>query len=134
VKKLKPIPLLLGAIGLAIGLVGISALREATLSVHDKPAPAAVEVVLHAKTKGAERGQTLDEMVEAKLLSCRLEVTSDLSGSLAHEPESTGRGRYRVVMKPGLDDTNRKQFTGCVEDWSIDHIQMSVIELNDVVG
>jgi hypothetical protein len=130
--KVKPIRLLLGAVGLAIGVAGVMALREATLSTHEDKPSRAVEVVVSAKTKGGEHGQSLEEMVEAQLLTCRLEVTSDLDGDLEAEPEDLGEGHFRAVLVPGLDQTNRRQFRGCVEDWVIDHVRIDVVEMNDL--
>jgi hypothetical protein len=127
VKKLTPLRLLLGAVGLAIGVVGIVALREATLSTHEPVTAAQTELVMSADTKGGEQNQTLPEMVEAQLLACRLEVTSDVDGSI----ESLGDGRFRAVLTPALDETNRRQFRGCMEDWMIDHVRINVIELAD---
>ena len=124
-RKLKPIPIVLGVIGLGVGVVGVFALREATLSTHAPVSGRGMELVVHAKTKGGEEGQTLSEMVEAQLISCRLEVSSDLDGPI----ERLGDGRYRVMMVPALDETDRKQFRGCVEDWIIDHVQIGVEQL-----
>ena len=67
-------------------------------------------------------------MVEAQLQTCRLEVTSDLTGPI----ESLGDGRFRAVLTPAMDETNRRQFRGCVEDFVIDHVQIDVIELSVV--
>jgi hypothetical protein len=125
VRKLKPIPILLGVIGLGVGIVGVLVLREATLSTHEPVSGRGMELVVHAKTKGGEEGQTLSEMVEAQLASCRLEVSSDLDGPI----ERLGDGRYRAMLVPALDETDRKQFRGCVEDWIIDHVQIGVEEL-----
>ena len=124
--KLTPMRLLLGAIGLGVGIVGVLALREATLSTHE-PVGAAreTELVVSAKTKGGEERQTLPEMVEAQVQTCRLEVTSDLAGPI----EPLGDGRFRAVLTPAMDETNRRQFRGCVEDWVIDHVRIDVIEL-----
>jgi hypothetical protein len=126
VKKLNPVRVLLGLVGLAIGVVGVLALREATLSTHQAVTGRGVEVIVFAETKGGEGHQTLDEMVEAQLQTCRLEVTSDLEGPV----EPLGHGRYRAVLAPALDQTNKRQFRGCVEDWVIDHVRMDVLELN----
>jgi hypothetical protein len=128
VKKLKPIPILLGIIGLGIGVVAVLALREATLSTHEPVSAREMELVVSAKTKAGEKSQTLFEMVEAQLLSCRLEVSSDFTGPI----ERLGDGRFRAVLRPALDDTNQKQFRGCVEDWIIDHLQVDVVELNAI--
>jgi hypothetical protein len=125
VRKLKLRHVLLGSIGLAIGVVAVLALREATLSTHQAVTGRGVEVMLFAETKGGEQGQTLDEMVEAHLLTCRLEVSSDLDGPV----EPLGDGRYRAVLAPALDDTNKRQFRGCIEDWVIDHLRVDVTSL-----
>jgi hypothetical protein len=66
-------------------------------------------------------------MVEAQLLTCRLEVTSDLAGPI----ESLGDGRFRVVLVPAMDQTNKRQFRGCVEDFVTDHLQINVLELEE---
>ncbi len=127
--KLTPGRVVLGAIGLAVGVAAVLALREATLSTHEPVAGDGIELVVSAKTEGGERDQTLPEMVEAQLQTCRLEVTSDLDGPI----ESLGDGRFRAVLTPAMDETNRRQFRGCVEDFMIDHVQIDVIELS-VVG
>jgi hypothetical protein len=124
-RKFTPLRLLLGAVGVAIGVVGILALREATLSTHESVAAAQTELVMSADTKGGERNQTLPEMVEAQLESCRLEVASDVDGPI----ESLGEGHFRAVLIPALDETNRRQFRGCMEDWVIDHVRINVTEM-----
>ncbi len=126
--KLSPVKLALGTVGLAIGLVGVLALREATLSTHEAVAARQVEVVVSARTAGGEASQTLAEMVEAQLLTCRLEVNSDLDGPI----EPLGDGRFRAVLVPAMDETNRRQFRGCVEDFVIDHLQIDIVEFNEI--
>ncbi len=126
-KKLTPIRLLLGAVGVAIGIVGVVALREATLSTHEPVTAGETELVVSADTHGGESHQNLPEMVEAQVQTCRLEVTSDLVGPI----ESLGDGRFRAVLSPAMDETNRRQFRGCVEDWVIDHVRINVLELAD---
>jgi len=123
--KLSPGRIALGAVGLGAGVVGVLALREATLSTHEQIVGQDTEVVVSANTKGGEGGQTLAEMVEAQLLTCRLEVTSDFAGPV----EPLGDDRFRAVLTPALDDTNRRQFRGCVEDFMIDHVQINVVAL-----
>jgi hypothetical protein len=118
----------LGVVGLGIGIVAVLALREATLSTHEEVDARETDLLVSAKTKGGEPNQTLAEMVEAQLLNCRLEVESDLSGPI----ERVGDGRYRAVLVPALDESNRRQFRGCVEDWIIDHVQLDVLELTQV--
>jgi hypothetical protein len=117
----------LGLVGLGIGFAGVLALREATLSTHEAVSGRQMQLVVAAKTHGGEQNQTLSEMVEAQLLTCRLEVTSDLAGPI----ESLGDGRFRAVLVPAMDQTNRRQFRGCVEDFVTDHLQIDVVELDE---
>jgi hypothetical protein len=122
--KLKPAQVVLGAAGIAVGVLGVFALREATLSTHSAVDPdSRVELVLDARTRHREAGQTLPEMVEALVLTCRLEVSSDLVGTI----RADGDGRFRAVLRPALDETNRKQLRGCLEDWTIDSLQADVV-------
>jgi hypothetical protein len=123
------IRLALAAIGVAIGVLAVVALREATLSTHEAVAPdSRIELVVAARVKGGERGQTLDEMVEAQLVACRLEVSSDLVGEIEAEPD----GHFHAVLTPSMDETDRRQFRGCLEDWRIDQFQLDVIRLAEI--
>ncbi|MGH8977682.1 MAG: hypothetical protein ACRDV7_06370 [Acidimicrobiia bacterium] len=119
----------LALVGLAIGIVTVLALREATLSTHQEVRPdSRIELVVAAHTKGGEPSQSLAEMVEAQMLACRLEVNSDLVGQI--EPEKDDR--FRAVLTPSMDETNRRQFRGCIEDWVVDHVRLDVVGLEDV--
>jgi hypothetical protein len=95
----------LGVVGLGIAWSRCSSC-EATLSTHEEVDARQTDLVVSADTKGGEENQTLSEMVQAQLLACRLEVESDYSGPI----ERLGDGRYRAVLVPALDDSNRKQF------------------------
>jgi hypothetical protein len=126
---MKPSQIVIGIAGLGLGVFGVLSLREATLSTHGRVDPdSRIELVLHAETHRPEPRQTLPEMVEALLLSCRLEVSSDLVGPIVAE----GDGRFRAVLKPELDATNRKQLTGCLEDWTIDSFRAEVVQFRTV--
>lgn len=127
-RKLTAARVALGLVGLAIGIAGVLALREATLSTHQPVSGRGMELVVSASTHGGEQGQTLAEMVEAQLLTCRLEVNSDVTGPI----EALGDGRFRAVLEPAMDETNRRQFRGCVEDFIIDHLQISVLQLTEI--
>jgi hypothetical protein len=127
-RKLRPGRVALGIVGLGLGVVGVLALREATLSTHQRVTGRGMELLLSAKTKGGEKSQTLSEMVEAQLLACRLEVNTDLDGPI----EPLGNGRFRAVLALPLDQTNRRQFRGCLEDWIVDHLQLDVVQLTAI--
>ncbi len=118
-----------GVVGLVVGVLAVVALREATLSTHQPvPRNSRIEVIVTARARGAEPGHTLDEMVEAQLLSCRFQVNSDVVGDIEYE----GDGRYRAVFTPTLDETNRRQFRGCLNDWLIDHFRMHVVSMTEL--
>jgi hypothetical protein len=124
--KISPAAAALGAVGVAAGVVGVGALREATLSTHH-PVPEGSRVV-SAEARGAEPGQALVELVDAQVRQCRLEVTSDVVGGA----EPLGPGRFRFVLAPAMDETNRRQFRGCLEDWTADHVLLDVEALDDI--
>ena len=127
--RIHPGHVALGVVGLTVGVLGVGALREATLSTHQPvPADSEISVVVRAHLRGGEPSQTLAEMVEAQLYECRLEVTSDVVGPIDH----LGEGEFRAVLAPSMDETNRRQFRGCLEDWRLDHLSLDVLEL-DVV-
>jgi hypothetical protein len=111
-----------------VGIVAVLLLREATLSTHERVNARQTGLLLSAETKGGEEHQTLPEMVQAQVLTCRLEVESDVVGPV----ERLGHGRYRAVLEPALDDSNQRQFRGCLEDWVIDHVKIDVLELDQI--
>ena len=117
-------------VGLGVGTLAVNGLREATLSTHQPVDPdSRVELVLDAETRDRELTQTLDEHIEALILHCRLEINSDVVAPIEHD----GSGRFRVVLAPALDQTNRRQFRGCLEDWVIDHLRVDVVSLEETV-
>ena len=129
----------LGVIGLVVGVVGVLALREATLSTHQPVSPSSqVEVVMEAETRHRERGQTVEEMVEALVLSCRLEISSDVVGEIeeldqsSEDDEDDDERVFRAVLQPGFDETNERQFRGCLEDWSLDQLLVDIIRIEPV--
>jgi hypothetical protein len=120
----RPGPVAVAALAIALGVLGVMALRDATLSTHQPTDPGSeVELVVRASTHRGERGQSLDEMVEALLSMCRLEVSADVEGPVHAE----GDGRYRAVLQPDLDRTDRRQLRGCIEDWTIDQLRVDVV-------
>jgi hypothetical protein len=101
-------------------------MREATLSTHQPVDPGTEAIVLlDAEVKGSEPGQTRDEAVDAMVDMCRLEVGRSDPEQIDH----LGGGRYRVVLRPGMDQTNQRQLRGCLEDWQIDHLRIDVVSL-----
>jgi hypothetical protein len=115
--------------GLLLGIAGIFALRDATLSTHERMKPGSqLELVMDVRTHGGEHGQTVAEMSSAILLNCRLEVSSDPVGQM----NDLGNGRFRAVLTPALDTTDRRQFRGCLEDWTLDQVRVDVVRLDEL--
>ena len=126
---MRPGSIAIRLLAVVLAVVGVLALRDATLSTHQAMDPnSRMELVVRASTHRGEAGQTLDEMVEALILACRLEVSADLRGPLRAE----GGGRYRAVLQPALDSTNRRQLRGCIEDWTIDQLRVDVVGFVDL--
>ncbi|MDP1819437.1 MAG: hypothetical protein Q8K58_06015 [Acidimicrobiales bacterium] len=125
-RRILPV-LAFGAVGVALGVAAVLALKEATLSTHHRVDPKTTAVVtLDARSKGAERGRSLGDMVETLLLACRLEVArTEMEGPV----RELGSGRYEATFRPMLDETNQRQLRGCLEDWSIDHILIDVVSI-----
>lgn len=127
------VSLLHGVVGLVVGRVLVSLLREATLSTHQPVSPySRIEVTVRGTVHNTEHNQTLAEAVEAELLTCRLEVTSDIVKKASAPEEPATEGEFTVVLQPALDQTNRRQFKGCVEDFVIDGLQMDVLEMRNL--
>lgn len=124
--RVRPGAVVLGAVGIAVGTGAVLAMREATLSTH-QPVGRDSEVVieLQAEVNDPEGGRTTDDMVEALLTACRLEVDHSEVVVLS----SDGDGRYTAVLRPGLDQTNQRQLRGCLEDFSIDHLRVDVLAI-----
>ena len=124
----------LGVVGLVLGGLAVSALREATLSTHQAIADdSTVEVVVEVESEGREASQSDDEMIEALFVICRLEVNSDLVGEIEPLPPrpDDDDALYRAVLQPAMDQTNRRQFRGCLEDWTLDQLLVDVVAFED---
>ena len=110
---------------LAGGVVG---LRRATQSTHYRQDPdSTLRVVVESSSNRAEPTHDLDELTEAHLWMCRLEIGSDPVGEV--ERISDDPPRYEIVLQPALDSTDRKQYEGCLEDWTLDHHLLHVVSM-----
>ena len=124
--RVRPGAVVLGGVGLVVGTGAVLAMREATLSTHQAVGrDSEVVIELRAEVNDPEGGRTKDDMVEALVMSCRLEVDhSEVIDTTARDDD-----HYTVVLRPGLDQTNQRQLRGCLEDWSIDHLRVDVLSI-----
>ncbi len=112
-------------------LGGVYLLREATMSTHYDTSPESrLEVVVRASSNRAEPGVTLIQAAAAQIDSCALEVSARRLGDL--RVVDADAGRLAVTLQPALDSTDRKQYRGCLEDWSVDHLLVRVESMEDV--
>jgi hypothetical protein len=121
---------MLRTVGLVVAAVllgvGVYALREATESRHYETHPDSRSIfVVDASTNGAGESHSVHEMAAAQLRLCRLEIQSDLVGPI--EPLDRDSTRFLAVLQPSLDETDRVQFEGCVEDWLLDHLRLRIV-------
>lgn len=119
----------LGAVtGLLVVAGAVHVLREATMSTHYDTGPdSRVTVVVRAEQNRAEAGVTLAAAATAQMDLCGLEVGR--SGEVRPVPGTDDR--FRVILTPALDSTDRKQYGGCLEDWAVDHLRLHVVSVVD---
>jgi len=118
---------------LVVVLGGIYFLRQATMSTHYATgADSRLVVVVQAASNRAEPRTTLHELAEAQVSTCVLHVASERDGEV--EPVPGTDDRFMVTLRPSLDSTDRKQYEGCVEDWSVDHLRLHVVSMTDEVA
>jgi hypothetical protein len=116
----------------AVVVVGgaIYLLREATMSTHYDTGPDSRMVVeVRAASNRAEEGVSVEELARAQLAVCALEVSRG-DGSDVRQVEGTG-DRFVITLRPALDSTDRKQYRGCLQDWSVNHVLLHVESMTE---
>lgn len=109
---------------------GVHLLRESTMSTHyDTHADSRLVVVVRAAGNRPEEGVTLEQMATTQIQLCGLEVARE--GDVRTVPGADTR--FEVTLRPALDSTDRKQYEGCLEDWTLDHLRLHVESLSDEV-
>ncbi len=85
-------------------------------------------VTVEARTRG-ETFFTRLEMTRALFLSCRLEVDARL---VSDAMTILGTESFRFVIRPALNESDRRQLHGCLEDARIDQLQLDVLEMEPI--
>jgi len=107
---------------------GVIWLRQETQSEHYPTHPdSRVVITVDASTNRASETHSVQEMTAVQLTFCRLEVGSDPLGPIRQVPDHPAR--FQVVLQPALDATDQVQYTGCVEDWTADHLLLDVVSV-----
>lgn len=103
---------------------GGASLMDHTLSRHEDVEPdSELMVELTVATRSGVEADN-EEIAEALVVACQLEVRSDV---LPDSLETVEDGRYRFVMRPALDDSDRRQLIGCLQDFRIDNVLANVV-------
>lgn len=107
----------------------IPMLAEATMSKKSPvPRGSRLEVVLNAETSH-EPKNTAAEMARTLFAGCRLQVPARVAESGFEE---LGGNRFRFVLEPTLNDSDRRQLHGCLEDARLQHLQADVLSMGDL--
>lgn len=120
-------------VGIAVLGVGVYLLRDSTMSRHSvQDASSRLEVLIGADLRGSEPGHHVLDHARAKTFACRTEIAlSDPVEDLTPVTRD-GEELFRFVLQPSLDDTDRRQFRGCMEDWNMDHVQIDVVSMREL--
>lgn len=116
-------------LGIAAMLVaaGIFVLRDAVGSRTtpvDERRDLAVQVRAHV---GREPSGLVDDMAAALMGVCRLEVNRALVAVSRIDADE-----FRFVLRPTLNESDRRQLHGCLEDSRIQHLQLDVLRVESI--
>jgi hypothetical protein len=108
-----------GAVGML--MVGVWFLREAAESRPGGGGPGTTTVELEISTR--ETGATMDQLVDALWVACRLRLPVD-ARLVSAEVATSGRAVLEVA--PSLGETDERQFTGCLGDAVLDRVDADI--------
>ncbi len=114
------------AVLFAGAFLGGSALMDRTLSRHEGVPPGSELVVEMTISSRAGVEADNEEIAEALVVACQLEVRSSVAGDGI---ETLAEDHYRFVMRPSLDESDRRQLTGCLQDLRIDNVLANVVSM-----
>lgn len=113
-------------LGLAL-VIGVDALRDATMTVPEAHDPDAV-LTLTLDVDTREAFGSVEQLVEALYVACRVRLPGE---TRALEIGRTEAGLGRLVVSPALGDTTRRRFVGCLEDATIDRVNADVVSIEE---
>ncbi|MDP9072435.1 MAG: hypothetical protein M3N68_14350 [Actinomycetota bacterium] len=68
-------------------------------------------------------------MTRALFMACRLQVTVDL---VEQAFERVSPSAFRFVVQPALNESDRRQLHGCLEDARLEHLQLDVLAMRQL--
>jgi hypothetical protein len=121
--------LLVGLVVVALGTVGLLALRAELMTVSvEQPEGSYTDVVVAAEVKQEEPG-VRPEMTRGLVSTCRLLVNSDV---VEDSFVALNEGVFAFRLHPGLDEFDRRELRGCLSDARVQHLQVEVRHLETV--
>lgn len=112
---------------LAVLAAGIVLLRAATMTRHT-PVDPRLELAAVVRADVVREPRTaLAPMTRALVDVCRLAVDAALV-----DLGRLDRDEFRLVLRPTLDESDRRRLHGCLEDARIEHLQLDVLEMRTV--
>lgn len=118
----------LPAVVALVATAAIVGLREATMSRHTpSPPDSRTDVVVRASTHKADSGASRTELTEAMIAVCRLQVHAEPVGIMHRVDDRV----YAFSLRPALDDSDRRQLAGCLQDARVDHVLLNVLAMTN---
>lgn len=117
------------ALAWSVGVVlvggGVLLLRNELMTVHeDVPADFTTNVVVSAET--TEDPALREEMTRGLVSTCRLLVNADV---VETSFQQLGPSRFTFDLQPALDEFDRREMRGCLQDARVQHLKVKVHRL-----
>lgn len=114
-------------VALVAATAGIFVLREATIT-REVTTASHTEMEVRLRIHTNEEGADPERLADSLFSLCRLQVDAVRSAG----PEPVGGGVFAFRLRPTLDESDRRQLEGCIEDAHVDHVQGDVLTLRQV--
>lgn len=122
---------LLAMLGFVAAGVGVVQMAELTMTRREPVPPhSRMAVELRAHTKGYTAHSRL-QMTRSLFMACRLKTNS---AALEEGFRELRPDTFRFVLQPALDDSDRRELRGCLEDARIDQLQLDVRSIERVAA
>jgi hypothetical protein len=113
-----------------VALASVYLLREATESRHSRQDPdSRMQVVVDVHSRDRPREYSTADLGRSLVMTCRVEVAARV---VDQQIDDLGGGRLRFVLQPSLDESDRRQLDGCLEDAEVDHVQADVLSMTEL--
>jgi hypothetical protein len=106
-------------------VVGILAMREALETRHETMPPGS-HLVVDASASVRGPREHAPSMARGLVAACIVEAATE---SQVVRFTWQGHGRFRFVTRPALDEPDRRQLRGCLEDLRVPRLLVSVHEM-----